>query len=253
MTTQQYRDIFKDDIRVLGLLKSLGFEPETIWDVGASNASWAILCAEVFPDARYELFEPLAYLDTGYKEFWESGPYTRSFLEKPRRTLHELALGREPGVSKMTVYPSAPGSTLLPIDLKGGGDSIEINVEVSTVDKFISAGKAPAPCLLKMDFQGFEMDILQGAEQSLDKVSVILAECWLIRSYARMTPLISEMVEFMSKRGFEMLDVGSPYRPESGNNMDRLISLDVCFINVKNPVFSEEFTDLRSVQGAAAV
>jgi FkbM family methyltransferase len=49
-----------DQSRLLQRLKEQGYSFEVVFDVGASIGRWTREVQTVFPDARFELFEPLA-------------------------------------------------------------------------------------------------------------------------------------------------------------------------------------------------
>ena len=44
------------------LLKQLGFEPKSIWDVGANRGDWTRAALQYFPSADYTLIEPQDHL-----------------------------------------------------------------------------------------------------------------------------------------------------------------------------------------------
>lgn len=246
MNEEQYRNEFKEDTRILKLLSDMGYQPDSIWDVGASNGAWAILCAEIFPDARYDLFEPLAYVNPAYALQW-SAEHSRAknFLSLPNRHLHAYALGSQSGSVNMAAYPNGVSSTLLPIEYTEAYEIRHVEVEVLTGHDAVQNQNLPVPGLLKMDVQGYEMDLLLGAESLLDRIDVVLAECWLIRSYEYLTPLLSELTQLLSSHGFEVFDLGTEYRPQEGPHAGRLVAVDVCFIKQAHPLFRSEFRNRR--------
>jgi hypothetical protein len=94
-------------------LKSSGFLPEIVYDIGAAGGSWAFKIARLFfPQARYELFEPLADVVP---------PYTNKLAalkETPYKfILHPFALGEKTGTANMAVTSEPTGSTSLDVGL----------------------------------------------------------------------------------------------------------------------------------------
>lgn len=44
---------FDHTFQRLAALRDLGFYPDTIYDIGASNGRWSRRCMEIFPHAQY--------------------------------------------------------------------------------------------------------------------------------------------------------------------------------------------------------
>lgn len=68
-----------------------------------------------------------------------------------------------------------------------GGDSISCDVEVVTLDEFVTENKINKIHLLKIDVEGNEMNVLRGAKKSLEKdiFDVIQFEFTQINSVSR--------------------------------------------------------------------
>ena len=61
--------------------------------------------------------------------------------------------------------------------------NLEIKVEVTTLDKVISGLKESSVDILKIDVQGFEVGVLEGARRALNKVKVVMIEVSLYDFY----------------------------------------------------------------------
>ena len=79
------------------------------------------------------------------------------------------------------------------------------------LDDYAAHRKLPPPDIVKMDVQGYELEILKGAEQTLRQAKLIMAECWLTRSYGPGTPLLHEIIAYLSDRGFVLIDLGDVF------------------------------------------
>jgi hypothetical protein len=80
------------------------------------------------------------------------------------------------------------------------------------------------PVLLKMDVQGFEKEVLIGAEQTPGEIDWILAEVAFAQLYVNQ-PLFSELQRFFEDHGFDLvapLDVNLGAR-------SRIIEMDVLY------------------------
>src|SRR5581483_8661208 len=102
-------------------------------------------------------------------------------------TVHDVALDDAECEAVIGVSDHLVGSSLLVTRrMDGFGDSLAVRTR--TIDGYRREHGLPVPELLKIDTQGLELRILQGAEQTLPGVEVILVETWLRRGYGPETP-----------------------------------------------------------------
>jgi len=79
---------------------------------------------------------------------------------------------------------------------------------------------------LKLDVQGFELQVLNGGQAALHGAQAVLLEVSLLRINEG-APLMAEVVSYMSERGFDVLDVLEiHHRPLDGatNQIDLLFA-----------------------------
>jgi FkbM family methyltransferase len=211
------------DRQIVRRLQRLGYRPTVIADIGASTGIWSHRIAHDVPGAAYHLFEPLAETVPAYRR-----ALTGRLQSHPRFTLHCLALGNQTGTIVVRVPLRSPVSaTTLPW-VYGPAQVYEVPISVVRVDDLVQAGTLPAPHLMKLDVQGGEFAILEGARQTLPLIDVLLIECWLWRGYGPETPLWLEVARWLDDVGFSLFDLGDPYRdPET----DTLTTIDCAFVN----------------------
>jgi hypothetical protein len=101
-----------------------------------------------------------------------------------------------------------------------------------TIDYVVEEFRIPIPQVIKMDTQGCELNILQGATKSLPQVEVLLLECWLSRAYGQSTPLLLEVADWLRKVDFYLWDLGNAWRDPSGV----LVAQDCLFLNARSKV-----------------
>jgi FkbM family methyltransferase len=221
-TTSSFGEV---DRRRLCLLQKLGIELRHFFDVGASDGCWSSTMSEEFPEATFELFEPLIDHAPAYRKNIEV-----TLASHPRFRLHKVALGNECKRAKMYLYPdNLVGSTALELGTAPQG-SESIEVDMLTIDHAVQALKLPAPQVIKMDTQGCELSVLQGAQQTLPQVQVLLLECWLWRGYGQPTPLLLEVANWLRDFDFHLWDFGDVYREENGV----LAAQDCIFLNARS-------------------
>ena len=201
---------YDDDRVALGRLRAAGWSPRCVYDVGASNGAWTSCIAPLWPGAEYHLFEPLA----------EAPEYAECLTWMVERddvdvTVHGIALAAAEGRSAIGVSVDPVGSSLL-VDTTSEFFPRVLPVETVALDRYRSARGLPAPQLLKLDTQGLELRILQGARETLREVEVVLAETWVRPGYGPDTPLLADVVALLGKHGLAVVDFAGEYRDEHG-------------------------------------
>ena len=174
----------------LTLLCRLGFMPRSAMDVGAFVGNWAKACLDVFPETHITCIEPQ---DAAQADL--EGLAARHTNVRIIKTL----LGRH-GRADVPFTEIGPGSSVL---LPSSGGTAK---EMSTIDDLIEKGLCEAPELLKLDAQGYEMEILEGNARHLDTCKVIQCELSLLPLVPG-APLLHDMVAYLRERGFVMFDI----------------------------------------------
>ena len=201
---------YGDDCVALGRLRDAGWSPRCVYDVGASNGAWTSCVVRLWPDAEYHLFEPLAGAPQyAHNLAWLAG------REDVDVTVHGVALDAAAGRSSIGVSVDPVGSSLL-VDTASEAFPRVLPVETVALDRYRSARGLPAPQLLKLDTQGLELRILEGARETLREVEVVLAETWVRPGYGPGTPLLADIVALLAEHGLAVVDFAGEYRDEHG-------------------------------------
>jgi FkbM family methyltransferase len=208
----------------IAYLAQNGIKLDSFFDVGASTGCWSYWCSKEFPNARFDMFEPLVDHVPFYKE--QFAVHTK---DRPNLHLHKVAVGAKCGNIEMVVYSDAVSSSALNSSYVPPGGK-RVQSELVTLDHAVESLNLPIPRVIKMDTQGGEMQVLQGATKILPKVDLLLCECWLTRGYGPSTPLLIELAEYLQQFGFYLWDFGGHYRDDAG----RLVSQDCFFLNARN-------------------
>ena len=182
-------------------------------DVGAAHGDWTASCRRIFPDACFVMVEPL--------------PDYEAELAKLARPGHidyvRAAAGRFEGTQPLLV-PLDPGGSSFLSSSRQGDTYFQRTVEVPVrrLDKMdIPVGSL----LLKLDVQGYELEVLAGAEGLLNQVEVIIAECSL-HSFQRSLPLVHEVVSHVCDLGYRVYDFADQTRWKS----EILAQVDLVFV-----------------------
>jgi FkbM family methyltransferase len=222
------QEIFQHETNLFRKLKSLGYSPSVVYDIGASNGVWSDTIALVQPDSEYHLFEALA----GVVDFYREGLAER-LQRRTRFHLHPTALGDRPGTAEFFVTHDGFGSSML-----DRGDIPEVKRQIgiprARLDDYIAEHSLPLPNVIKIDCQGAERMILDGCPAALEQADMVLLETWFERGYGPDTPLLGEMIEYLKQRAFLLVETGEKFYGDRG----KLYSIDAFFFSDK---FSRRF------------
>jgi FkbM family methyltransferase len=145
----------------------------TVFDVGANIGQTTRQIKARFPAARVHAFEPIGAT-------FETLRSNVDHLEGV--TPHRLALSDRPGQVMMTAAPDSPLNHF--VEEPTAADAHVTAVEAETIDRFCEAQGITDIDLLKVDAEGADLKVLQGAERLLRdrRVALVFAEVGFDRS-----------------------------------------------------------------------
>jgi FkbM family methyltransferase len=198
----------------LAQLKRCGFSPAATVDVGAYSGEWTRSLLRFFPNTRVLMIEPqhVKSAELGTLCSCHSG------LE-----LATVLVGSE-AAEGVAFYETDTASSVLK---DANHDNAPYTVlTMTTLDNLVRERQFPSPAFIKVDVQGYELEVLRGAEQTLKSAEVILMEINLLPIY-RDAPLAHDAVRFMADRGFNLYDIGTFFRRPYDN---ALWQMDAVFV-----------------------
>ncbi len=195
------------------LIKDIGNikDAELILDIGANVGFFSKLCRELFPKAKIYAFEPVP------KTF---SCLESNFKDDKNTEVFNLALSDHLGSGKMTF--SEESSAVSSLSEKGN-----VDVEITTLDYFVKDKNLDKVDILKVDTEGFESFVLEGAKNTLSKVKYIIMEVTLEnnKNYT-----VSSLFKLLSSGNFDFQILG--YRNFSNKSEGKTDALDVLLENV---------------------
>jgi FkbM family methyltransferase len=156
----------------------------------------------------------------------EGGSASGSLGRGQTRT-YPVALGDRAGEVDLYITQLANMSSFLKPDgdvfgryRKKGADALVVATEKVPVDCLDALAEADGirPDVLKVDTQGSELLVLQGAEQSLASVLVAEVEVSFFRRYVGQ-PVFAEIEAWMTERGFELIELHKLKRYRAINSL----------------------------------
>jgi FkbM family methyltransferase len=179
-----------------------------ILDVGANVGQSVALFRDLLPDSQIHCFEP--------------GPSAYEALERNTvgvtdLRLNQVAVGATPGTQRFFENEQSVMSSFLTNGAQGmGAITHEIEIPVITLDAYCSMMRIEQVDLLKNDTQGYELEVLKGAERLLreGRVRVIHTEIIFTDLYEN-APAFDELYRFLTDRGIRLVALYN-YAMENG-------------------------------------
>ena len=196
-------------------------------DVGANEGQYASLMRELGFNGEIISFEPLskAYQvlekESAKDKKWQS--FNCALGDSDTKSVINIA-GNSQSSSILSMLPehidSAPESKFV--------DTEEI--EIKTLDKIFNEIAKPGDSLmLKIDTQGYEKMVLDGAAENLHKFAILQLEMSTVPLYNN-EMLYMEMINYLAEKGFVLYAFETNFiNPQSG----KLLQLDGIFVNEK--------------------
>jgi FkbM family methyltransferase len=180
---------------VLEQIKKLGFEPQTVIDAGVAHGTFELY--ETFPDATHLLVEPLVEFEDVLKDI-------SSQFSKVEYVI--AAASSKQGTIRFTVRDDLTLSSSL-----DETDGSHINgtlreVSKTTIDNLCHEKRLSGPYLIKIDVQGAELDVLDGAKKVLAESELVVLEVSLFQLFVD-GPQFYDVVNYMKERQFVVYDI----------------------------------------------
>ena len=204
-------------------LKSLGIN--TIIDVGANRGQFLSKYLQHFPNAIFYCFEPL------FSEFQLL--QNRFSLLKSKIILVNCALGNQEGKIIFHHHKHSSSSSILNTTDKCSElypqtkDQKDIEVNITKIDTYYKdiLTEHNKNVLLKIDVQGFELEVLKGGIKTLSMISACLLEINFMNLYSNQTNF-TEIHEMLNKNGFEYAGA----MDQNFNDEGLLVFSDILFL-----------------------
>lgn len=177
------------------LLRNLGFNPATVIDVGVAGGTPTLY--STFPRAYFLLVEPLSIFE----------PQLQKILETHRGSYVLAAAGAKTGRVIYNVHTRyLEGSSLFKEAMGHEADGEEIEVPLVRLDDAVKERGLSGPFLIKVDVQGAELEVLEGAPSTLNKAEVAVLEVSLFQ-FMKGAPEFHDVIAFMKACGFVAFDI----------------------------------------------
>jgi FkbM family methyltransferase len=178
-------------------LRRPGIAPRTIIDAGAYTGTLPLY--EAYPEAFFVLVEPLE----------ECGEHLAAVLNRFDGVHLAVALGSAVGTVSINVEPrrASKSSILQRTALTATGDrTVPRRVPVTTLDSLLAERWMRPPFGLKIDTEGYELDVIRGGTAFLRDTQFVIAEVSLADRFEH-GYRFAEFIGEMDALGFRAVEV----------------------------------------------
>jgi FkbM family methyltransferase len=201
---RKYNPATSEDLRRIRLFEH--YNVDLVFDIGANKGQYATGIMDAGYKNRIVSFEPLSSVHSIIEK--ESNRYA-NWTVAPR-----CAIGGKNEEIEINISANSVSSTLLTMldaHIEGAPESKIIGKEKVQVfpldeiaEKYIAGAKN---IFLKIDVQGFEQEVLKGAQSMLSKATGVEMEISLVPLYKDQSWLLPQILEYMEQKGFVLTSI----------------------------------------------
>ena len=188
--------------KMLYKIKRQGIEPKTIIDVGASIGIFTKAANYLYPEAKIYSFEPLNSSFSKMKSLIGNNKNIK---------MYNFALGEKNGrilINKSKYEYSSSIFDMSDIHKNAfpyTAESTKQEIDVKILDEVFYNESLERPILIKLDVQGYELNVLEGATNFLKKCDYIIIELSFKELYIGQ-PLFNDIYSFLINNNFILID-----------------------------------------------
>ena len=183
-------------------MRRIGYRPSAVVDVGVLRGTFELY--EGCPGAPLILVEPMPRCELNLKRI----------CAQFGGTYHLAAAGSRDGETEFSMRQEDLGASSISMEGRGGAKTI--TVPMRRLDSLVLPGELGDAALLKVDVEGFELDVIRGLGALSRCFEVIILETRFFK-YDDAAFEFTEVVQEMSALGFVVYDIwDGGYRPYDG-------------------------------------
>lgn len=201
---RKYNPSSSEELRRIKLLEY--YNIDLVFDIGANTGQYATGIIDAGYKGKIVSFEPLSL---AYNKLKKINKNQANWIIAPRG-----AIGARIEEIEINISENSVSSTLLNMleaHFEGAPESKIVGkekVQVSAIDDIY--GDYIGTCkniFIKIDVQGYEQEVLKGAQKLIDQTKGIEIEISLVPLYENQKLLLPEMLEYMNEKGFHLTSI----------------------------------------------
>lgn len=194
----------KNDLlnRFFTIIKTLNFQPNLIVDIGANTGTWTRETLKHFPKSSYLLIDPQESLSKNFQDL----------LQNPKVKYLPIGVGNKNDILKFTIHERDDSCSFIYSEeeaTKMGYQQVE--VPIKTLNTIIREQNINFPDIVKIDAEGLDLEVLEGASDLFGKTEVFMVEAAIQNKLYKNSLL--KLVNKMDEAGYELYDITDLNRP----------------------------------------
>jgi FkbM family methyltransferase len=178
-------------------------------DIGANEGQTIVFLQQAFEAPIIHAFEPARSVFQRLKSSHSNDDVR----------VYNLALGSEPGEKEFIDYNDPCLSSILTLEegaerhFTGSTVSKTERVSIDTIDRFLTRADIAKVDILKVDTQGYDLQVLEGAEKSLRNgiIRCVIVELNFVPIYrGQCSP--TQIMDYLSQHAFQLVDLYGKHR-----------------------------------------
>ncbi|MBE9090125.1 FkbM family methyltransferase [Microcystis aeruginosa LEGE 11464] len=194
--------------------------------MGANAGNWTYVLSQMSPTLEHVVFfEP----QSQYQEKLQS-----LSLPGVSKVIYHCGLGEKEdkllikgGTSSASFLDSEEQNKYFPNSISQNQQDME-EVEIRTLDAIYANDNLPIPDVIKLDVQGFELEVLKGSMNLLKKSKYLVIEL-SFRQFYREQPYLWEIIKLLEENKYIMVGKGFEWRYHE--NPSEILQMDAIFKN----------------------
>jgi FkbM family methyltransferase len=185
-----------NDNPLLAIQSRLGSNP-IIFDIGANLGQTIVKVKKIFPDSYVHSFEPSKIC---FRKI------TQDYGNVENVFLNNKAIGIAKGSLEFNEYSWSALNSFFKRAYTKSEIIDTYLVDIVSIDDYCSENNIPYINLLKTDTEGFEFNVLQGANKMMlqNKVQFVFVEIFFHENYIGQSSF-SDILNYLSNNGFKMI------------------------------------------------
>lgn len=188
-------------------IDAMGFNPKHIVDIGANHGTWTRETLKYFPDAYYTLVEPQEWLKPSLQDLLD---------DNSKISFNAFGAGAKSGSFMFTIVDRDDSCSFRYTEEEAKVKGLkQVEIPILTLNEIVQRNSyLPFPDLVKIDAEGLDIAVLEGASDLMGKTEVFLVEAAVFCKEFENSLL--KMVNFMDNKGyslFDITDINRPFKP----------------------------------------
>lgn len=185
------------------ILKDIGFNPQHIVDIGANHGTWTREALLFFPNAQYSLLEPQYWLKESMEDLLKANS---------KITFYPVGAGKETGTFKFTILDRDDSCSFMysEEEAKSRGYK-QIDLPIVTLNDLAKEKNLPTPDIIKIDAEGLDLDVLDGASSFFGKTEIFMIEASVVNKLYENDVL--KVLNYMDSKGYRFFEITDLNRP----------------------------------------